>query len=94
MIIHEADDAYEIITDDWEDKVLHDVDRHGCSQVTYIHKVDKELIKEYPELAEYKGYWGHSCLTHPYDGIIDGDPFITKMKPVQVTVTEWQEDND
>ena len=87
-------EAYEIITDDWEDEVLLDVDDHGCSDVIRIYNVDKELIQDYPELAQYQGYWGRKLQTHPYNGEIYGDDFITPYEHKQVISYEWVEVKD
>jgi len=90
-----CEEVYKLITDDWEDEILQDVDDHGTKNVTYIYHVDDAFIKDYPMLLPYKGYWGRNLEFHPYDGEIYGDDFITRYERKEVISFEWVEvDND
>lgn len=82
-------EIYELITDDYEDEVLHDVSDHGEKDLTLIYHVDDAFIKDYPQLAPYKGYWGRNITSHPYDGEVWGEAFVVRYEQRKVTTTEW-----
>ena len=80
---------YDIITDEWVDETLHSVDDHGQSIITRFFLVDDDLIKDYPELKNYKGFWGRTLELHPVEGEIFGDDFISKYNYEKVTSYDY-----
>ena len=87
--VTKGEEVYDMITDDWEDEILHGVDDHGTKDVTCIFHVDDAFIVDYPVLAPYKGYWGRNLESHPYNGEICGDEFITRYEQKEVVHYEW-----
>lgn len=89
-IIKKGNSAFDIITDDWYDEDHISVDDHGQETVYQIYEVNNELIEDYPDLGEYRGYWGRSVTRHPYNGMVESDDEIVRVRPFEVTKISWE----